>query len=478
MIVKRTFVLLILTLVWESLIAQENNSEINQQDVAESVEVVKQSGLSVEEINEIQTHKKSLSANDAEKKKEGGYFTGLPLFNSDPDTGIGYGARVYYYNNGQKEDPLFRFTPYRHRLFAQFFQTTGGWSYHWLDYDAPYFMDSLFRLRAGLIYEKNTNARYFGSDTSTLGTLTDPSGTQYSKYKDYNSKLREIDSAGNTNARYNSYSFENPTLVLRGERDLAYFGGGVLRPVAGIRVNKYNITDYSNSQVDVDGKSAIQNTTRLKLDQLSGRILGYDGGWDNRVSFGVAFDSRDFEPDPNNGLFTELMAEVANKAIGADFDYARYTISQKVYFSPFPDFADLVLAGRGVYSFQKGDVPFYALNNLSFTEGNKSGLGGLRTMRGYKSNRFVGKVMALTNFEIRWTMFDFDLLSQNFALILVPFVDAGRVFDDPQDSSFQSWKLDYGAGLRIAWNQATIIMFDYGMSSEDSGLFINFNHIF
>jgi hypothetical protein len=30
----------------------------------------------------------------------------------------------------------------------------------------------------------------------------------------------------------------------------------------------------------------------------------------------------------------------------------------------------------------------------------------------------------------------------------------------------------------VAWNEATIIMVDYGFSSEGSGLYVNFNHIF
>jgi hypothetical protein len=33
-------------------------------------------------------------------------------------------------------------------------------------------------------------------------------------------------------------------------------------------------------------------------------------------------------------------------------------------------------------------------------------------------------------------------------------------------------------GLRVAWNDATIVVVDYGRSSEDSGLYINFNHQF
>ena len=52
-------------------------------------------------------------------KKDDGYFTGLPLINSDPDTGVGFGARVLWFDNGSRDDVIFEATPYRHRLYAQ-----------------------------------------------------------------------------------------------------------------------------------------------------------------------------------------------------------------------------------------------------------------------------------------------------------------------------------------------------------------------
>jgi hypothetical protein len=86
--------------------------------------------------------------------------------------------------------------------------------------------------------------------------------------------------------------------------------------------------------------------------------------------------------------------------------------------------------------------------------------------------------MAVTNFEVRWTFVKFRALKQGFALMVVPFLDVGRVFDDWRDTTLANWKRTQGAGLRIAWNEATIIMVDYGFSDEDDGLYINFNHIF
>src|SRR6218665_3968709 len=48
------------------------------------------------------SEKKRLRERDLKIKKEGGYITGLPLLNSDPNNGIGYGVRVFYYYNGER----------------------------------------------------------------------------------------------------------------------------------------------------------------------------------------------------------------------------------------------------------------------------------------------------------------------------------------------------------------------------------------
>src|SRR5688572_29765744 len=90
--------------------------------------------------------RKRLTPDDYERKNESWYFTGLPLANYDPNTGYGGGARAYFYANGSRRDPLFGYTPYRHRFFAQYFATTRGLQFHWLDYDVPNLFDSPYRL--------------------------------------------------------------------------------------------------------------------------------------------------------------------------------------------------------------------------------------------------------------------------------------------------------------------------------------------
>jgi hemolysin activation/secretion protein len=137
-----------------------------------------------------------------------------------------------------------------------------------------------------------------------------------------------------------------------------------------------------------------------------------------------------------------------------------------------------VLAGRALLELQTSGTPFYSLDSLPFTEDFRNGLGGHRTLRGYRQDRFVGRTMAAVTAELRWTFTRFQLARQKLGLIAVPFVDAGRSFDDAGELTLSDWRTSYGGALRISWNLATIITVDYGRSAEDSGLYINFGHIF
>lgn len=445
----------------------------NTAEPALDAAAVKKYGVS-EELVESLKRKRVLSDSDFAKKKEGGFITGLPLVNSDPNTGIGYGARVFYFYNGEKEDPLFRRTPYRHQVYAQFFQTTFGYQYHELNWDAPYIMNSLFRVRSAIVFEKNIWANYFGTGARTLNPLSF-NGVTYDKYAEYNTELRKI-SNGETNSAFNRYAFERPAAVAFFERD---FFGGIVRPQFGVHIGRYNIRDLEGSKVQADGGEATSKQTLLGIENAQGRVRGYNGGWHNLARVGLTIDTRDFEPDPNKGQMFEAIIETSNRAWGSEFNFTRYTVSERVFFSPFEKWVDLVVAGRAVYTQAVGDMPFYSLDQFSSTERIYQGaLGGLRSLRGYKASRFMATNMALANLELRWTMFDFTVAGQRFAPILVPFFDIGSAFDQPKDISRSVWRYSYGAGLRIAWNQATIIIVDYAMSKEDSNMFINFNHIF
>ncbi|MDF3821218.1 DUF5982 domain-containing protein [Leptospira sp. 96542] len=459
------------------------------------------------------SEKRRLRERDVKNKKEGGYFTGLPLINSDPNVGIGYGARVLYFYNGDRSTPLFEYTPYRYRIFAQYFNTTKNAPYHWLSMDAPYIMDTKWRLRADLVYQRNPNSLYFGMGESTLQPLSylqrnDPTGqivrnAPFASYEE-NLNYRRPGDVGVgespivSDSKYNRYDIESPEFSLSGEYS---FFGGTVRTVTGARFSKQTVRTFDGKNnnallgpadgvlglLGVDRTFATpQGETKLTADNNNNKLIGFNGGYTNTVRVGIVFDTRDFEPDPNRGVFLEYTHEKSTKAMGSSYDYNKNFVSGRVFLSPMdliskrpPELLEkLVIAARAAMVQTNGDAPFYEYRNMWGTETNQSGLGGRTTIRGYKQDRFIGQTMGFANFEIRWKFGSLDVAGQHFDFQLVPFYDVGRVWDRTQDANLKDYKHSRGVGFRIPWNQATIIYIDHAISNEDRQTFINFNHIF
>jgi hypothetical protein len=421
------------------------------------------------------------SADDLARKNDGGYFTGLPLVNYTTDTGVGYGGRVYYYWNGHRGDPLFARTPYLYRVFLQLFATTKGTQFHWLDFDAPKVLDSPYRLRSQLIYQRVQYQNYFGLGDRSLQPLMFPgTGSKtYSTMDAYNAAEQYVDPNGNAWTRYNEYDLERPIGIVSIER---LFLQDRVRLLGGLGFSYANIGDYTGTAVDAINDVGIvhapEGPTLLHTDCADHAIVGCGGGWDNYLRFGASYDTRDFEPDPRRGAFIDAALDVGTAGLGGEYNYARGMFAARGYWSPIPDKADLVLAGRGVIVAQTSGAPFFSMDTFSFTDDPRAGLGGNRTMRGYLQDRFVGPVMTLLNFEARWTFWRTCIFKQRFAFVLVPFSDIGRPYDRLSELTYRDWRYTYGGALRIAWNQATILSVDYGISNEDTGLYINFNHMF
>lgn len=430
-----------------------------------------------EAVTEMVSARRPISAAEATIKKRGVYVTGLPLANFDPNFGIGFGLRGNVFDNGSATDPLFRYAPYKRRLSLTLFATTGGLQFHWLDYDAPFVAGSPYRFRAQALFEQNVDRHYFGIGARTLGRLTYPGdGRSFRSLGDYETSQRQVRPDGTTYARYDRFFFRRPIGFFSVERSL--FGGRV-RPLAGVAVSHSTVRDLAGDVVTAAGDAeAVSAPTRLGDDCARGAIVGCRGGFYNYVRLGIAYDTRDFEPDPTSGVFLDAEANLGTKALGSRYTNAVFLAAARGYFSPFPRLTKLVLAGRAVYQMASAETPFYALNVLPFTEDPKTGLGGFRTVRGFSQDRFVGPVMAIANAEIRWTFASFNAGGQHFGLMIVPFVDFGRVFDRVADTGVRGFARGQGAGFRVAWNQATIVMLDYGVSREGSALYVNFGHIF
>jgi len=137
-----------------------------------------------------------------------------------------------------------------------------------------------------------------------------------------------------------------------------------------------------------------------------------------------------------------------------------------------------VLAERLTYTMQFGDVPFYSMATIPVTDGDFRGLGGYATLRGFVQNRFVGTAAALANTELRWTLGETTFLKQHLRLWRCHSWTRAACLIPCATRLSRVGKIDGGAGLRLAWELATVVSFDYGRSSEGSLFYMELGHQF
>lgn len=476
---------------------------------------------------------KRVSDEELAKKPEGSFITGIGGPFSDPNAGSGFGGRVNLFFNGKKDDPFFAYTPYRHRFFLNLSNTNKNAQYHQLDWDAPYFLDTQWRVRANVILDSNPNNLYFGLGSQTLEPLSyknrnDPAGqlrtnatfpeTQealgYRRDPRGPNEVMYIDDrVGNTlltqnypflqnqkvtDRMYNRYGLSNTQANLSAEKS---WMNGLVRTVVGARFSRAIVTTFDGSlqrakdpyfgdtdfpflNVDVP---TVQGKTKVREDAENGKIIGLNGGYVNLLRFGLVYDSRDYEPDPKKGIFAEITHERANKAWGSGYDFNRTFASVRVFHRLFPGtIKKLVLAGRVSMVNTVGDAPFFEYRNMWGTESGMSGLGGRTTLRGFMQDRFVGPVMGFGNLELRYRVYEIG----TFTFDIAPLFDFGRPWDRLSQVNLKDYKYSYGLGIRIIWSQSTVIYLEWARSRETaignyskgpfagSNFYLNIGHIF
>jgi outer membrane protein assembly factor BamA len=151
----------------------------------------------------------------------------------------------------------------------------------------------------------------------------------------------------------------------------------------------------------------------------------------------------------------------------------------KVYYPLLPSyFSKLVFAGRIGAGNTFGAAPFFEYADEWSTEGSIEALGGFHTLRGYKQSRFTARTIMFSNWELRYRFAQASFWKQTFGFMLLPFFDLGGVWDRPRDMNWANMRYSEGVGLRIAWNQSTIVSLDYAFSREDQQFFLELNHAF
>ncbi len=431
---------------------------------------------------------RKLNAADLAKKREGAFVTGLPDISSDPVAGQGFGVRGAVYFNGKRSDPLFAYTPYRAKLKIGAFAATSAARELALQLDVPYVFRTRWRVKIDGKVADNPANLYFGLRENTLGPLTLPSGgATFATYAEFDRARKTLRTGGSgeaarvTDALSNRFGEQELMLNLKADYAL---GGGRWRALVGYEIQRLRYRTFAGRSADaVDPLSgaatkAPNGTSLLARDGRAGLAVGLDGGRVSILQQALIYDTRDFEPDPTRGLYFEVGNECSAPAIGSQFTFNKLFTQVKA-FRQLPVGPRTVLAARlGVGNIFGDNAPFFEFQDQWSPDGSVNSLGGAKSLRGYRANRFLARSLWFSNVELRVRVGETLIGKQRFALAVAPFLDFGTVRDRWQALNLDRVRAAQGVGARIAWNQSTIVSLDFGRSSEDRLFFLGVGQAF
>jgi hypothetical protein len=418
---------------------------------------------------------------NSKKEKSGWSFGAIPVIAFDSDIGLKYGGIINFFDYGDGSI----YPGYRHSIYLEWSRTTKGSGINQITYDSEYLIPGV-RVSGEVSYLTEKVLDFYG----------------YNGYKAlYDNKYID-DSPNNQDYISRSYYKQERKLLrvradFRGKlkiKNLNWILGAVYYD---IKIDTIDIDNINDGLSDAE-----------KLNPVMGGLYGnyktwnvipeshYYGGQSTLIKTGIGYDTRDNEPNPMKGIWTELLILGDPGFIGSNsYSYAKFGITHRQYITIVPQ--KLSFAYRLAYQGKlMGTTPAYMLpfifNAGRFTDCD--GLGGSKTLRGILRNRVVGEDVAYGNFEFRWKFLKTVVLNQNIYLALSAFTDMGIVTRDykvstedvsepnffPNDN--EGLHQSVGGGFRIALNENFIIAADYGVALDerdgDSGLYINLNWLF
>jgi hypothetical protein len=342
-------------------------------------------------------------------------FAATPLLNFSSDTGFGFGARAKVQRIADGV------APYWLSLEAQAYGSTGGTQLHFLSVDFPSLAGSGWRLDALGGYWRNVAAQYYGlGDHPRL-----PEGGA------------------------DTFIESTPIVRVRARRRL----------IDSLSVQ----LGYRFMWQGVEAAAG----TRLERDAP----FGAAGGPYSELAVGLAWDTRDDELVPTRGVLLESSARSTLHALGSTGNSIGVYSSAAAY---VPIIGGLLVAGRVAVDAAWGDIPFNRQGDFGTLLSPflvVAGVGGGLTVRGLLQSEYVGKLKLVSNLELRFPLFGFQLFGERLALSGVAFADAGQV-------DWGAVRLGAGGGLRIRWGKFFIVRFDAGYAEDRVRFYADFGHVF
>jgi hypothetical protein len=416
--------------------------------------------------------------------KTGWNFGAIPAVTYNTDLGFQYGAVVNLFNYGDGT----KYPKYLHNVYIEASRYTKGSAIYRVAYDSEFLIPGI-RVTSDLAYLPDEAFDFYGFNgfESKFNANWQDDATA-----DYKSRMFY---------KYQNHTFRFKTdlqFPLKDDRFLALVGFNL----QSFNVGAVDIDRMNKGKADDDPKK-LPAVKTLYDEYVDWGIISNeekDGGFVPLLKAGLVFDTRDNEPNPMKGMWTEAFLFGAPSFLGAESSFLKLNITHRQYFTLVK--RDLSLAYRlGYQGTLAGHSPFYYQTQIETSlMKDQLGLGGNKTIRGINRNRVVSDGFAYGNVELRWKAVHFRWIKQNFYIGVNGFVDAGKVVqnidveslvalrsDIPQPNYFDfttkdKLHLSYGAGLRIVMNENFVVAVDYGRAVDPqdgtSGLYIGLNYLF
>jgi len=416
----------------------------------------------------------TISTKKEEKVKTGLTFGGVPVVGYNSDIGFMYGAlgNLYWYGDGS------RYPQYDHSLFVELSRTTKGNGKNQITFETDKLIPGIRSLfEASYLTEKALD--FYGFNGYQAVYDIDYEGT--------------YDSEGYANRLFYRHSRKLIRLKADFQGEII---GQKLRWLGGIAYYGSSI-----DSVDVNDLNEGKDEDLLSHNSLYGSYVDWGlikedqgkGGNHTILKGGLVYDTRDNEPNPFTGVWSEMQLHYAPSFLSnTDYGYGRIILTHRQYFTLIPEWMNLAyrLSYQGKLG---GEMPFYMMPFMFQTAPKltRDGLGGSKTVRGVRRNRIVGDGFAFGNVELRGKVLRTTVFNQNLYIALSGFFDSSGMPDVlPDDLPDQILNMDakevphigFGGGIHFALNQNFIVTVDYGMAAKkadgDTGLYVNMDFLF
>ncbi len=440
--------------------------------------------LAAQDADKQDTDKKKKKEKE-EKIKTGWNLGALPVVSYNSDLGFQYGALVnlYHYGDGS------RYPTYNHSLYFEASWYTKG--------------SGIFRF-------------YYDSEELIKGirTSVDVSYIPDQAYSFYG--FNGYDAVYNHDWEVQSSDDYRTRMFYRQKREFtrvkADFQGQITKHLNWLA--GFNFFHIYTTSVDIEhlnknksDEDKLPDVPGLYDEYVNWGVISEDqknGGMLTNIKLGLVYDTRDNEPNPNKGIWTEAILVAAPKPLSnMEYGFTKLVITHRQYFPLIKNKLNFDYR-LGFQSTIAGTAPYYVEPIMYMSKMNgaySEGLGGSKTLRGVLRNRVVGDGIVYGNFEFRWKFFTTQLFQQNFYFAFSTFWDTGRVIknfeveDKTEDIDYSPYTesdyFDFGAenfhntlgvGLHIAMNQNFILAIDFGkaLNPQDgnTGLYIGLNWLF